>query len=87
MFCLIKKLLDTKWKEFKVKNIKQELMKLTKLSLSCFDDKTFVLDYEIHTLAYFHKDSFTSCTKIEKDCDDWKRFVKNICVSNGMNSY
>ena len=45
-------------------------MKLTKLSLSCFDDKTFVLDYEIHTLAYFHKDSFTSCTKIEKDCDD-----------------
>ena len=43
---------------------------IDKISLSCFDDKTFVLDYEIHTLAYFHKDSFTSCTKIEKDCDD-----------------
>ena len=26
------------------------------MSLSCFDDKRFVLDDVIHTLAYFHKD-------------------------------
>ena len=33
-------------------------MKLTKLILSIddFDDKRFVLDDKIHTLAYFHKD-------------------------------
>ena len=27
-----------------------------KISLSCFDDKTYVLDDGINTLAYFHKD-------------------------------
>ena len=30
--------------------------KLNKISLSCFDDKRFVLDDGINTLAYFHKD-------------------------------
>ena len=29
---------------------------INKISLSCFDDKRFVLDDGIHTLAYFHKD-------------------------------
>ena len=28
----------------------------SKISLSCFDDKRFVLNDGIHTLAYFHKD-------------------------------
>ena len=35
-----------------------------KISLSCFEDKGFVLDDGIHTLAYFHKDSVTSCKEI-----------------------
>ena len=29
---------------------------IDKISLSCFDDKRFVLDNGVHTLAYFHKD-------------------------------
>ena len=29
---------------------------INKISLSCFDDKRFILDDGIHTLAYFHKD-------------------------------
>ena len=29
---------------------------ISKISLSCFDDKRFALDDGIHTLAYFHKD-------------------------------
>ena len=29
---------------------------LNKISLSCFDDKRYVLDDEINTLTYFHKD-------------------------------
>ena len=29
---------------------------IKKTSLSCLDDKRFVLDDGIHTLAYFHKD-------------------------------
>ena len=28
---------------------------INKISLSCFDDKRFVLDNQIHMLAYFHK--------------------------------
>ena len=40
-----------------------------KISLSCFDDKRDVLDDGIRTLAYFYKDSVTSCKEIEKDCD------------------
>ena len=40
-----------------------------KISLSCFDDKRYVLDDQICTLAYLHKDSVTSCKEIEKDCD------------------
>ena len=43
---------------------------IDKISLYCFDDKRFVLDDEIHTLVYFHKDSVTSCKKIKKDYDN-----------------
>ena len=32
------------------------IYKINKISLSCFDDKRFVLNNGIHTLAYFHKD-------------------------------
>ena len=42
---------------------------IDKISL-CFDDKRHVLDNGIHTLAYFHKDSVSSCKEIKKDCDD-----------------
>ena len=42
---------------------------IDKISLSCFDDKRYVLDDGIRTLVYFHKDSVTSCKKFEKGCD------------------
>ena len=45
----------------KMKRIKSKLHRigtydLNEISLSCFDDKRFVLDDRINTLAYFHKD-------------------------------
>ena len=43
---------------------------IDKISLSCFDDKRYVLDDRIHTLACFHKGGVTSCKEIEKYCDD-----------------
>ena len=46
------------------------IYKIDKISLSYFNDKRFVLDDEIHTLAYFHKNSVTNCKKIEKYCED-----------------
>ena len=52
---LTKKYSDTKWEEFKTKN-KLGTYEINKISLLCFDDRRFVLDDGIHTLAYFHKD-------------------------------
>ena len=37
--------------------------KINKISLSCFDDKRYMLDDRIGTLAYFHNNSVTSCIK------------------------
>ena len=41
-----------------------------KISLSCFDDKRYILDDGIDTLAYFHKDI--------KDCKNDKEFMRTI---------
>ena len=69
-------------------------MKLTKyLRQSKHDDKRYVLEHRIYTLAYFHKGSVTSCEeikktvikkeKIEKDCD--KKDCEKLHFSNKMN--
>ena len=55
MFCLIKKLLD-KMKRIQAKKHKIGTYEIGKISLSCFDDKRYVLDDSVNTLAYFHKD-------------------------------
>ena len=72
-------------------------MKLTKYLCHVLTIK----DIGIHTLAYFHKDSVTSCKKIQKDCEEIKKdcdkkekikrdcdkkIVKRLHVSNRMNS-
>ena len=51
-------------KRTQAKNHKRGKYEIDKISLSCFDDKRFVLDDGIHTLSYFHKDIFTSCKEI-----------------------
>ena len=66
MFCLIKKLLDIKWKGYKLKN-KIGTYEVDKISLSCFDDKRYVLDDGVNTLAYFHKDCNKECDKNNND--------------------
>ena len=67
---LNKKIIRRKMKRIQAKKHKIGTYEIDKISLSCFDDKRFVLNDEIHTLAYFHKDSVTSCKKIQKDCDN-----------------
>ena len=57
MFCLIKKIIRHKMRRIQAKNHKIGTYEIDKISLSCFDDKRFILDYGIHTLANFHKDS------------------------------
>ena len=58
------------------KKHKNGIYKVNKISLSRFDDKRFNLDYDIHTLAYFHKylkkqihTNKNNCTKIKIDSD------------------
>ena len=63
------KIIRHKMKRIQSKKHKLGTYEIDKISLSCFDDKRYVLDDGIRTLAYFHKDSVTSCKEIEKDCD------------------
>ena len=42
---------------------------VNKISLSCFDNKRFVLGDGVHTLAYFHK----GCKKQEKVLKDFDK--------------
>ena len=51
-----KKVVGHKMKEIQSKKHKIGTYKITKISLSCFDDKRFVLDDDIYTLAHFYKD-------------------------------
>ena len=53
MFCLIK-VIRHKMKRIQSKKHKIGTYEIDKISLSCFDDKRFVLDDGVHTLAYFH---------------------------------
>ena len=52
-----KKNIRHKMKRIQAKKHKIGTYEIDKISLSCFDDKRYVLDDGIHTLAYFHKDS------------------------------
>ena len=61
-----KKIIRHKMKRIQAKKHKIVTYEIDKISLSWFDDKIQVSDDEIHTLAYFHKDSIASWKKIEK---------------------
>ena len=47
-------------KRIQRKHHKLRTFEINKISLSCFDDKRYVLDDGIYTLSYFHKNSITS---------------------------
>ena len=43
-------------KRIQNKRHKLRIYEINKISLSVFDDKRFILNDSIHTVAYFHKD-------------------------------
>ena len=51
-----KKVLRQEMRRIQGKKHKLGTHEINKISLSCLDDKIFVLDDGIHTLAYFHRD-------------------------------
>ena len=59
-----------KMKIIQSKKHKSGTYEIDKISLSCFDYKIYVLDDKICTLAYFYKNSVTSCKEIGKDCEN-----------------
>ena len=65
----VKKIIRYKMKRIQSKKYKLGTYEIDKISLSCFDNKRYVLDDGIYMLAYFHKDSVTSCKEIKKDCN------------------
>ena len=54
-------------KRIQAKKHKMGTYEIEKISLSCFDDKRFVLDDGVHFLAYFHKDCNQKCDKNENE--------------------
>ena len=58
-----KKVVRHKMKMIQAKKHKIGTYEIDKISISCFDDKRYVLDDGVHTLAYFHKDCNKKCDK------------------------
>ena len=58
-----KKIIRHKMKRIKAKKHKIGTYEIDKISLSCFDDKRYVLDDGVNTLAYFRKDCNKKCDK------------------------
>ena len=56
MFCLTKKMITHKLKRIQSKLHRIGTYNGSKISLSCFDNKRYILDDSINSLAYFHID-------------------------------
>ena len=56
-----KNIIRHKMKRIQSKKRKLGTYEIDKISLSCFDNKRYVLDDGIYALSYFHKSSVTSC--------------------------
>ena len=58
------KIIRHKMKSIQAKKHKIGTYEIDKISLSCFDDKKFVLDDGVNISTYFHKDCSKKCDKI-----------------------
>ena len=64
-----KKIIRQKMKRIQSKKYKLGTYEIDRISLSCFDDKKFVSDDGIHTLAYYHKDIASEENEKENEND------------------
>ena len=65
-----KNVIRHKMKRIQVKKHEIGTYEFDKISLSCIDDKRYVLDDGVNTLAYFHKDCQKKCDKINDNKDN-----------------
>ena len=73
-----KKIIRHKMKRIQSKKHKLGTYEIDKISLSCFDDKRYVLDDGIYTLTYFYKDSVV--TLVIKKKKSKKIVIKKIVI-------
>ena len=64
-----KKVIRHKMKRIQAKKDKIGTYEIDEISLSCFDDKRYMLDDGVNTLAYFHKNC-KKCDKINDNKDN-----------------
>ena len=57
-------------KRIQAKRHKKGTYEIDKIYLSCFDDKRYVLDDGVNTLASFHKDCSKKCDQINDNKDN-----------------
>ena len=74
------KVIRQKMKRIQSKKHKLGSFEIDKISLSCFDDKRYVLDDGIYMLVYFYKDSVTRCKEIKRDYNK-KIVIKKIVIT------
>ena len=74
------KIIRHKMKRIQSKKHKLGTYEINKISLSCFDDKRYVLDHGIRTLAYFRKDSVTNFNKKEEIKKGYNIIIKKIVI-------
>ena len=90
-----KKIMRHKMRRIQAKKHKVGTYKIDKISLTCFDDKRFILKDGFHTLTYFHKGlrkkekkvliknkRFTRIKKIQKDFNKKKRISQTVTNKN-----
>ena len=65
-----KEVIRHKKKRIQAKKHKIGTYEIDEISLSCFDDKRYVLDNGVNTLAYFYKDCSKKCDKSENNNDN-----------------
>ena len=69
-------------KRMQSKKHKLGAFEIGKISLSCFDNKRYVLDDGVYTLAYFHKNSVASYKDVKKDCHKKIVMIEKDCDCN-----
>ena len=73
-------------KRIQAKKHKIGTYEIDKIPLSCFDDKRFLLDDGVHTLAYFHKDCNKKCDKNENENNNNNNNNNNKNNNNNNNN-
>ena len=64
--CLTKKIMRHKMKRIQSRKHKLGTYEISKISLTCFNDKWYVQDDSTNTLAYFHIEIYSQVTNKNK---------------------